>query len=44
MTTMAQAKVGAPSTCTIIWDAIDWRTVDEHVRRQQMRIAKAVVT
>jgi RNA-directed DNA polymerase len=42
MTTLAQAKVGAPSTGKSPWDTIDWHTVEELVRRLQMRIAKAV--
>jgi len=35
------AKAGAPSTCNESWDAIDWASVTAHVRRLQMRIAKA---
>jgi len=42
MTTLVKNRVGAPSTCEILWDAIDWRAAEEHVRRLQMRIAKAV--
>ena len=38
---MTVNKTGAVST-NISWEAIDWQTVDNQVRRLQMRIAKAV--
>lgn len=41
MTTKAKAKVGAPSTFKQQWDAIEWPHIEAHVRRLQMRIAKA---
>ncbi len=40
MTMTAMPSIGASSSDTS-WDAIDWNTVDKHVRRLQMRIAKA---
>jgi RNA-directed DNA polymerase len=36
------ALAGAPSTRIIHWKAINWQTVEEHVRRLQLRIAKAI--
>ena len=41
MTTMA-STVGAPSTRTIKWTSINWRTIQAHVYRLQVRIAKAI--
>jgi len=41
MTTMVQPMIGA-SSAEITWNAINWRKVEAHVRRLQMRIAKAV--
>lgn len=38
------ATAGAPSTKTINWKAIDWPTVESHVNRLQLRIAKAIKT
>ena len=40
MTTVASPPLGAFST-SLSWDAIDWQTGQKHVRRLQMRIAKA---
>ena len=40
MTAMVNPKAGASSTGDD-WDAIDWQTAIAHVRRLQMRIAKA---
>lgn len=36
------AKAGAPLTKTINWKSIPWKTVEEHVSRLQLRIAKAI--
>jgi RNA-directed DNA polymerase len=36
------AIAGAPSTRTFHWKSIDWKTVEDQVRRLQLRIAKAV--
>ena len=33
---------GAPSAYLQSWNAINWQTVRKHVRRLQLRIAKAV--
>lgn len=41
MTTTGKPEVGAPSA-SATWEAIDWRSVKTHVKRLQMRIAKAV--
>jgi len=41
MTTMA-STVGAPSTKSITWTSIKWRTVEEFVYKLQTRIAKAI--
>lgn len=41
MTVMALPVTGAPSTLTLDWDAIQWQKAVAHVRRLQMRIAKA---
>jgi RNA-directed DNA polymerase len=35
-------NVGAPSTRIINWKLINWETVKNHVRRLQLRIAKAI--
>ncbi len=40
MTTVASPPIGA-SSARLTWDAIDWHPVEKHVRRLQMRIAKA---
>src|SRR5262245_8632553 len=40
MTTFS--NVGAPSARTISWKLINWDTVNTHVRRLQLRIAKAI--
>ncbi len=40
MTMTAMPSIGAPSSGSI-WDSIDWTTMEKHVRRLQMRIAKA---
>ncbi len=40
MTAMVYPKAGASSACNN-WNAIDWQTAVAHVRRLQMRIAKA---
>ncbi len=39
MTTGASPPIGATST-GLAWDAIDWQSVEKHVRQLQMRIAK----
>jgi len=36
------ASAGAPSTRSIHWKSIDWKTAEEQVRRLQLRIAKAI--
>jgi RNA-directed DNA polymerase len=36
------ALAGAPSTRTINWKAIDWPTIEDQVKRLQLRIAKAI--
>ena len=36
------AVAGAPSTRIIHWKAINWSTVEDHVSRLQLRIAKAI--
>lgn len=36
------AIAGAPSTRIINWKAINWQTVENHVSRLQLRIAKAI--
>jgi len=41
MTAMALPLTGASSTCIESWDNIVWSTVEKHVRRLQIRIAKA---
>lgn len=40
MTMTAMPSIGASSSGSI-WDSIDWTTMEKHVRRLQMRIAKA---
>src|SRR3989337_3617435 len=41
MTTL-KSMIGAPSTKLLNWKHIIWRKVKGHVRRLQMRIAKAI--
>jgi RNA-directed DNA polymerase len=41
MTEMAKPFTGAPSTTVTAWNSINWKQVVAHVRRLQMRIAKA---
>ena len=41
MTVMIQSATGAPSTDLSPWDFIQWDTARKHVRRLQVRIAKA---
>ena len=41
MTTSATPMIGAFSAYPMRWSAINWQTVKSHVRRLQMRIAKA---
>lgn len=41
MTTLTE-MIGAPSTKQLNWKLIKWSTVQEHVRRLQMRIAKGI--
>ena len=36
------ALAGAPSTRVIHWKTINWKTVENHVKRLQLRIAKAI--
>jgi hypothetical protein len=38
------ALAGAPSTKITHWKAINWQTVEDQVRRLQLRIAKAIET
>lgn len=42
MTAVALPLTGASSAQEVNWEAIDWSAVDKHVRRLQMRIAKAI--
>jgi RNA-directed DNA polymerase len=42
MTTPATSVIGASSAYPRKWSAINWRTIKSHVRRLQMRIAKAI--
>ncbi len=42
MTTATQSLIGASSTRVKIWSVINWRDVEAHVRRLQLRIAKAI--
>jgi RNA-directed DNA polymerase len=42
MTTSAVPMIGASSAYMMKWNAIDWQTIKSHVRRLQMRIAKAI--
>lgn len=42
MTTVTQSLIGASSTRVKIWSVINWRDVETHVRRLQLRIAKAI--
>ena len=41
MTTL-NTMLGAPLAVRLEWKAINWKTVREHVKRLQMRIAKAI--
>jgi RNA-directed DNA polymerase len=41
MIAKANALASASSTYARSWDTIDWQTAKAHVRRLQMRIAKA---
>ncbi len=41
MTTLA-TMIGVPSTRQLNWKLIKWDTVQKHVRRLQVRIAKAI--
>lgn len=36
------AKTGAFSTCKDTWDTLNWDSIEQHVNRLQMRIAKAI--
>src|ERR1019366_9394135 len=36
------AKAGAILNTSSAWDAVDWRTIEDNVRRLQARIVKAV--
>jgi hypothetical protein len=40
MTATGKPVAGAPSA-SIAWCPIDWQSMQEHVKRHQMRIAKA---
>ena len=42
MTTVTQSLIGASSTRVKIWSVINWREVEAHVQRLQLRIAKAI--
>ncbi len=42
MTTVAKTLIGASSARTKAWDVINWRAVEIHVQRLQLRIAKAI--
>lgn len=42
MTTLDNTTVGAPLTRNIIWQYIDWKTVENHAYKLQLRIAKAI--
>ncbi len=42
MTTVTQSLIGASSTRVKIWSVINWRDIEAHVRRLQLRIAKAI--
>ena len=37
------ATAGAPLTRIINWKSIIWTTVEDHVNRLQLRIAKAII-
>ena len=39
---MTAIKAGAVSHPTVNWNAIDWQTIHETVRRPQVRIVKAI--
>lgn len=41
MTESNKIETGAPASCGLNWETIDWNTVKSQVRRLQMRIAKA---
>ena len=40
LTTSDNTAVGGPLTRNIIWQHIDWKAVENHVYKLQMRIAK----
>jgi RNA-directed DNA polymerase len=42
MTTVTQSLIGASSTQVKIWSVINWRKIEAHVQRLQLRIAKAI--
>ncbi|MCB1115313.1 MAG: group II intron reverse transcriptase/maturase [Chlamydiia bacterium] len=42
MTTVKKTLIGASSARIKTWDAINWRIVEIHVQRLQLRIAKAI--
>jgi RNA-directed DNA polymerase len=42
MTTATQSLIGASSTRVHNWNTINWREVEAHVQRLQLRIAKAI--
>lgn len=39
---MTAINLAGASSTALKWNAIDWQTVEEQVRRLQMRIAKAI--
>jgi len=41
MTAVVLPSAGAPSTCPLTWNAVEWQKVVTHVRQLQIRIAKA---
>ena len=42
MITVTQSLIGASSAGVKSWNAINWHKVEAHVRRLQLRIAKAI--
>jgi RNA-directed DNA polymerase len=42
MTTVTESLIGASSTRVKIWNVINWRDVEAHVRSLQVRVAKAI--
>jgi len=40
--TVTATLTGAPLTCQVEWDSINWKIIKSQVRRLQMRIAKAI--